>query len=165
MLFRSAWGIEFFGRAQVLEDHEIVKRWWIDLTYSYIDVDVDRDGGTHLDNFMDGALGLGPDDSEADGTTESHHTIGIRSHMNFVCDIELDLAYYYASKVKRVNETSVDALHRVDLRTAWHPTEHVEVSFAVENLFEDKHQEWNTELFISGTQVPRTFYGKVTLDF
>ncbi len=59
----------------------------------------------------------------------------------------------------------VTSEHRVDLRTAWRPTEHVEASFSVQNLFDKGHKEWNTELFVPATEIPRTFYGKVTLDF
>lgn len=156
-----AWGIEFFTRVQIPYKDEIVKKWWIDGTYSYIDVDLDRDGGIGLSGA------LGKDDAADVGRTEAHHTIGLRSHVNFVCDLELDLAYFYVSKINKVGpiDGDVDAYHRFDLRTAWRPTEHVEASFAVQNVFEGAHKEWNTELFIPATKVPRTFYGKITLDF
>lgn len=159
----EAWGFELFTRVEVLNDYEIFNKWWIDMTYAYIDVDIDRKGNRGINSVLNGALGK--DGAAASGQTESHHTVGMRSHMNFICDIEFDLAYYYASKVSSVGGNKVDSYHRVDLRTAWRPTEHVEASFIVENVFEGEHQEWNTELFIQGTKVPRMFYGKITLDF
>ncbi|MCH7866910.1 MAG: TonB-dependent receptor [Myxococcales bacterium] len=161
-----AWGFEFFARVQVLEDHAIVKKWWIDATYSYIDVDADRDAGNHIGNLLDGEGNpIGRDEEQDRGRTESHHTIGLRSHMNFPYDVEFDTAYWYVSKVAMVGKQKVAGYHRFDLRTAWRPSENVEVSFTVENLFDAGHDEWNSELFISGTKIPRAFYTKIVLNF
>ncbi len=158
-----SWGIEFFARAQVLQDHPIVKKWWIDATYSYLDVDLDLEGDGDLGSALGGVLG--EQSTVAEGRTESHHSVGLRSHMSFVYDLEFDVAYSFVSKVNEVGKKNVPSYHRVDLRTAWRPTEHVEASFSVENLFDAAHKEWNTELFISGSKIPRTVYGKLTLTF
>ncbi len=161
-----AWGFEFFARVHLLEDHAIVKKWWVDATYSYIDVDLDRDAGNHIGNLLDGEGNpIGEDEEQDLGRTESHHTIGMRSHMNFDHNLELDLAYWYVGAVEEVGDQKVDAYHRFDFRVGWRPTEHVEASFSVENLFDAGHDEWNSELFIAGTKVPRTFYAKIVLGF
>jgi len=152
-----AWGFELFGRVQIPVETPTLKKWWIDGTYSYIDVDVNRDSGMGIPGAADSAL--------ESGLSEAHHTIGLRSHMNFVHELELDLAYSYVSEVENVGGSKVKGYHRFDLRTAWRPIEHVEVSFSVQNVFDGGHYEWNSELFIPTTKIPRTFYAKVALDF
>lgn len=161
-----AWGFEFYTRIQVLQDHEFVKKWWIDASYSYIDVDVNRDRGTSLNQLVDGdGDTIGADDAQDIGRTEAHHTIGIRSHMNLERNLELDFAYYYVSTVEEVGSPKVKSYNRFDARVGWRPSEQVETSITVENLFDAGHDEWNAQLFIAGTRVPRTVYGKLTLDF
>ncbi len=158
-----AWGIELFSRLQVPVELPLVKKWSIDGTYAYLDVDVERDSGVGLDELSGGALGR--DDAEDIGRTEAHHTVGMRSHLNFDCNLELDLSYYFVSKVSDVGGDEVDSYHRFDIRTAWRPTEQVEASFGIDNVFDGAHKEWNTEQFVAGTKIPRIFYGKITLDF
>jgi len=164
-----AWGIEFFTRVEVPYENEIMKKWWLDGTYSYIDVDLDRDGGTGLNEILGGGGAAGEDDATAVGKTESHHTVGLRWHWSLIHNLEFDLAYFYVSKISDVGSSTmggkVDSYHRVDLRTAWRPTEHVEASFSVQNLFDGGHREWREELFIPTTKIPRTLYGKISLDF
>ncbi len=160
-----AWGIEFFARAELLEDIGAVEKWWVDVTYAYLDVDVDRDGGTGIDAILAGSLGDDDFDTRAKGSTEAHHTVGLRSHWDLAFDLAFDLSYYYVSEIKDVTDDEVDAYHKVDIRTTWRPTPHVEASFSVENLFEGEHAEWNTEAFVTSNNVPRTFYGKLTLEF
>ena len=154
-----AWGFELFGRVQIPVEHSMLKKWWVDGTYSYIDVDVNRD------NMLAIPAVFGTDSALDSGVSEAHHTIGLRSHMNFVHELELDLAYSYVSEVENVGGSKVKGYHRFDLRTAWRPIEHVEVSFSVQNVFDGGHYEWNSELFIPTTKIPRTFYAKVALDF
>ena len=162
----DAWGFELFARFQLLEDHAIVKKWWVDATYSYVDVDIDRDKGIHLGSIFDfSGDPIGEDQEDAPGLTEAHHTLGMRSHMNFAWDLELDLAYTYVSSVDQVGKQKVAAYHRFDLRAGWRPTEHIEASFTVENLFDAGHDEWNSELFIAGTKIPRSFYARIVLNF
>ena len=44
-------------------------------------------------------------------------------------------------------------------------TEILELSVVAQNVFESAHREWNAELFVPGTKIPRTVYGKVALRF
>jgi iron complex outermembrane receptor protein len=162
----SAWGFEFFARLQLLEDHTIVKKWWVDATYSYVDVDIDRDEGIHLGSISDFTGDpIAEDQEDAKGFTEAHHTLGMRSHMNFAWDLALDLAYFYVSSVERVGKQNVASYHCFDLRAAWRPTENIAAWLAVENLFDAGHDEWNSELFIAGTKIPRSVYARLSLDF
>lgn len=74
-------------------------------------------------------------------------------------------AYVITSDVADVFGDSLDAYPKVDIRTAWNAAENVTLDLTVENLLHGEHKEWNSEQFISGTKIPRMFYGKVTLDF
>jgi hypothetical protein len=74
-------------------------------------------------------------------------------------------AYVITSKVADVFGDSLDAYPKVDIRTARNAAENVTLDLTVENLLHGEHKEWNSEQFISGTKIPRMFYGKVTLDF
>ncbi|MEO1912375.1 MAG: hypothetical protein ABGW98_00855 [Myxococcales bacterium] len=74
-------------------------------------------------------------------------------------------AYVITSKVADVFGDSLDAYPKVDIQTARNAAENVPLAFTVENLLDAEHKEWNSEQFISGTKIPRMFYGKVTRDF
>jgi len=74
-------------------------------------------------------------------------------------------AYVITRDVADVFGDSLDAYHKVDIRTTWNAAENVTLDLTVENLLDGEHKEWNSEQFISGTKIPRMFYDKVTLDF
>ena len=157
----EAWGIELFTRVEVPLDLPLVSAWSLDGTYSYIDVKVERDSGDPIPDAFGG------DEALADGWTEAHHTVGLRSRMRFEFDIEFDINWFYVSRIKDVGpgDNDVEAYHRLDLRAAWLPNDHVELSVVAQNVFESAHREWNAELFVPGTKIPRTVYGKVALRF
>ncbi len=157
----EAWGIELFTRVELPVDVPTLKKWTVDATYSYIDVDVERKSGVPISDA------LGGDSAGEDGDSEAHHTVGLRSRMSLDCNIEFDINWFYVSRIKDVGpgDNDVEAYHRVDLRGAWLPNDNVELSVVAQNIFESVHREWNTELFVPGTKVPRTVYGKVALKF
>ncbi|MCP5044861.1 MAG: TonB-dependent receptor, partial [bacterium] len=157
----EAWGIELFTRVQIPLEVPALKQWTVDGTYSFIDVDVKRDSGVAVPKAFGG------DNADATGITEANHTVGLRSRMSLACNLEFDLNWFYVSRIKDVGpgDNDVESYHRVDLRAAWLPTDNVETSVVVQNLFEAAHREWNTELFVPATKIPRTVYGKVVLKF
>jgi iron complex outermembrane receptor protein len=54
---------------------------------------------------------------------------------------------------------------RADARLGWHPTKNLEVSVALQNIFDRKHPEFNDEQNIAPTEVPRSGYVKLTWKF
>ncbi len=164
----TAYGFELFNRMQLVENKSFVKKWWVDLTYAFLKVDMDRDGGIGLDNHPANADGAaGQDKSDARGRTESKHTVGMRNHFNLLYNLEFDIAYFFVGKVDEVGltEEGVGSYHRLDLRSAWRMNDNVELSVSVENVNDGGHKEWNSEIFGVASVVPRTVYGKLTLDF
>ncbi len=157
----EAWGIELFTRTELPIDCPGIDKWMVDATYSYIDVDVERDSGDAIPDA------LGGDNTEEDGSTEAHHTIGLRSRMALDLDVELDINWFYVSRIKDVGpgDNDVEGYHRVDVRGAWMPRENMELSVVAQNILEKEHREWNTELFVPAAKIPRTFYVKFALDF
>jgi iron complex outermembrane receptor protein len=157
----EAWGIELFTRVELPVELPAVRKWMVDATYSYIDVDIERKNGDPIDETYSS------DSALEDSKTEAHHTVGLRSRMSLDCDLEFDINWFYVSRVKDVGpgDNDVEGYHRVDLRGAWLPNDNVELSVVAQNVFESVHREWNTELFVPATKIPRTVYGKLALKF
>jgi iron complex outermembrane receptor protein len=66
---------------------------------------------------------------------------------------------YYVDNVPRWN---IPSYVRADARLGWHPTKNLEVSVALQNIFDRKHPEFNNEQQIAPTEVPRSGYVKLT---
>jgi len=89
----------------------------------------------------------------------------LRLKPSFLMTAICSLCVLNSGVVADVFGDSLDAYHKVDIRTAWNAAEIVTLDLTVENLLDGEHKEWNSEQFISGTKIPRMFYDKVTLDF
>lgn len=57
---------------------------------------------------------------------------------------------------------TVPSYERLDLRLGWRPTASWEFSLVGQNLLDDRHPEFLSELGLATGQVQRSVYGKVT---
>jgi iron complex outermembrane recepter protein len=83
-----------------------------------------------------------------------------RSAMDLTRDVELDTIVRY---VDELPNPLVPAYAAVDFRLGWYPTEELELSIAGQNILGDPHREFGSP--VTGREVERTFYGKVTYRF
>ena len=134
-------GIEISG------DLELTDWWQLSCTYSWLH--------THL---FSGDEKPGLDIAEGNSP---NHQFSCRSFMNLPGNLELDTAIFYVDDLSNVY-MDVPSYTRLDLRLGWQPRQNLEFSFKLENLLDNRHPEFSSSDGIVATQVPRSFYGKVT---
>ncbi len=90
------------------------------------------------------------------------HQIQLRSYLDLPWKFHFDTEVYF---VDQLISLDTDAYTRVDLRLEWTPSPLWTLSVGVENLLDDSHQEFLDHTGVITTNVPRTVYGQVTLNF
>ncbi len=97
------------------------------------------------------------------------HQFSLRSLFNPRFDLDLDLWIRYVDGLDDffgVNHQTVDAYWQLDARAAWRPLPDVELSIVGQNLLDDKHPEFLSELGdVPLTAVERSVYGQVRWEF
>jgi iron complex outermembrane receptor protein len=146
----KAWGGEIEVTYQVTSDLRFVT------SYAYLDISTDVAQNTTF-------VFANPDDSNP-----QHTWMGRLLYNVPVVPVELGATTWYVSKIPGVlasgDGNPIGKYWRLDLRAAWQATDWLGLEFVAQNITEKKHPEWNETLF-PGTWVPRSYYGKVTLDF
>jgi iron complex outermembrane receptor protein len=122
--------------------------WKLTLGYTYLNV------STHLDP-----------DSTATAVPEGYeyntpcNQVSLRSYLNLPGNREFDAMLYSVDGFKHHD---VPGYLRLDLRYGWRLKNGMELSLVGQNLLEDHHQEFYGVLNEENTEVPRTFYVKLT---
>ncbi|MCB0321977.1 MAG: TonB-dependent receptor [Bdellovibrionales bacterium] len=134
--------------AEIAVGFDLTHRWRIYGTYSYVNLDFDREAGSN-DPFFGRIEGLTPE-----------HQWTIRSYLGLLDDVEGAAFLRY---VDRLPSANVDAYEELDLRLAWQVNSKWSVSLNGQNLLHDRHQEFE-EGFLSpvGTELPRSVYAAIT---
>jgi iron complex outermembrane receptor protein len=91
----------------------------------------------------------------------------IRSTLFLPHNLEWNMAAYYVDGLRALDANSqpTAAYTRLDTRLAWQAMDGVEVSLVGQNLLDDMHKEFNGFLYQNSVQIPRSFYGNVTVKF
>ncbi len=103
--------------------------------------------------------------SEADSPQQQFQ---IRSYLDLPHNLELNGAVYYVDQIKPISgatRAQVPSYVRLDLGIVWHPTKSLEISLWGQNLLDNQHPEFGSVVNALFTEVPRSFYGKVTWRF
>jgi iron complex outermembrane receptor protein len=126
--------------------------WWrIQASYTYLQIqlELDRDSG---DTLSESAEGESP-----------HHQVSLRSSMDIVSDVALDLWVRY---VDDLPSQDVDSYFTLAVRLGWKLDRNVELSVVGQNLLDNQHPEYKPEFIDTiPTEVERGVYGKVTWQF
>jgi iron complex outermembrane receptor protein len=98
------------------------------------------------------------------------HTGVVRSQMDLPFDLELDATLYLYGNVVSAGTGfalagTIPSFERLDLRLGWRPTERVEVSLVGQNLTDDRHPEYFSEIGFAATQIQRAVYGKINFTY
>jgi len=123
-------------------------RWWrLRGSYSYLHIDLKARAGS-LDRTTA---------SSTEGSSP-HHQVVIQSSLDLPKNLEFDQTYRYVSALPA---QLVGGYGTADVRLGWHPTEHCELSFVGQNLFQPHHAEFGGD---PGPLVgiKRSVYAKVT---
>jgi len=95
------------------------------------------------------------------------HQISLRHHFNLGNGWESDWWFRYTSDATGTNNGyDVDGYMSLDIRLAWQVDTHLELSVVGQNLLDKHHPEYYTSTFTPlVTEVPRSIYGQVKLEF
>jgi iron complex outermembrane recepter protein len=92
---------------------------------------------------------------------DPHNQVYLRSAWNLTENVEFDLMARYVDALAAID---VPAYITMDLRLAWRPRKHLELAVVGQNLLQDYHREFNTNMSSPelSTEVPRGVYGTAT---
>lgn len=136
-----------FG-AEIAANWNITPQWRVAASYSWLDVQLHhhKGVGNTLETIFEG--------------TSPRNQAQLRSYWDLTKNLEVNAALYYVDDLKTGN---IPAYVRVDAGLTWRPRDNLAISFAVQNLFDDRHPEFNSGLFFyQPTEVPRTYYAELT---
>jgi iron complex outermembrane receptor protein len=123
---------------------------WLRLTANYTYADI---------STREKAKSTDPTFYDKEGN-DPEHQFSIRSRVDLPRNFEFDTQLFWVGKVKI---QGVDSYARVDVRLGWHPFENVEFSLVGQNLSSKRHDESGMGNNVFASEVPRSFYGKVTV--
>lgn len=129
---------------------DVNDKWQLAAGYSYLIIQTDVTSGS-TDTRLKEDEGRSPE-----------HQFNVRSHFNLTNKIEMDNTLYYVSKLKSVD---IPGYFRFDTRLAWKPRNGIELSLVGQNLLDDSHPEFQAIPVLPSTEVPRSYYGKLSLKF
>jgi len=138
------YGVELMGNWQVTDG------WQLAAGYTYLQMD----------------LGLKTADVTTSGATEEgespQHQVQVQSHLDLPHHIEFDTMAYYADHLPALD---IPSYVRVDVRLGWHPSDALEFSVCVQNLFDKRHQEFDPIEGVVPSSMNRSIYGKLIWRF
>ncbi len=140
----ETYGIEILANLQPMD------QWKLAAGYTWLRMQLHLDADS-TDTLSELAEGDSPE-----------HQFQIRSYLDLPYALELDTAIYYVDDL--VNQ-DVPSYLRFDTRLGWWPTANIEISLNGENLFDNRHQEFGSEMGITPTEIQRSVYGKFTWHF
>jgi iron complex outermembrane receptor protein len=113
--------------------------------------------------------------SEFDGDpllslTHPEHQVHLRSNLDLGRGWEVNAAGYFVDSIKslpqgREEPVTIDSYIRIDLGLSWRLNERLEFSLWGQNLLDAGHPEFASYKTPNIAQIPRSFFGKFTLQF
>jgi len=119
-------------------------------------------GYTLLKMHLHGGVSLGDSSLQSAEGDSPQNQFHLRSYLDLSHKLNWDVALYYVDSLPSLD---VPSYVQVDTRLAWHPTEALEVSLELQNLLDDRHQEFGSSFLVSPTEIERGVYGKITWRF
>ena len=139
-----------FGGETVL-DWRPMKQWRLVGSYSYINIDLRRSGGSQDEIYMGGEHQY------------PAHQFMIRSQLQLPHQTEIDAAWRY---VGAVGTFDIPSYMEIDVQLAWRPAPHWQLALVGQNLMHDDHLEFTSNLVdTQRTGIQRAAYGRVTYNF
>lgn len=128
---------------------DVTKEWSLLANYSYINMVLDSNGSQD------------PTFLSQEGRVP-HHQISLRSQLYLPHDVRLVNTAYYTDELPA---DSIDSYIRFDTQVIWQATNNIEVSLVGQNLLDSKHPEFGAPLDGVANEIPRAFYGRLTLRY
>jgi len=86
----------------------------------------------------------------------------IRSYMDLPENLQFDTMLFHVDALDGLN---VPGYTRLDIRLAWNPIKNLSLSLKLQNLLDNRHPEFGSIGALRASEVPRSFYGKLTWQF
>jgi iron complex outermembrane receptor protein len=116
--------------------------------------------------FQVNTLNTGISEMGRNGFSENENAeylASLISYMDLPGHFEFNSTLYY---VDALDGLDIDSHFRLDLNIGWHPTDNFSVTAGGYNLFNSSHQEFsNTTDGVLASEIPQTFYTKITMTF
>ena len=136
-----------------------VEEWWkLQGNYSTLDISVKKKDPNDLVNFTQNVY----------QESAPRHLLSVRSLMDLAHRTSLDFWLYYSSELKSTSfstPATVDAYASFNARLAWRPSKNVQLSLVGRNLNQAHHTEFVGEHFLPTTEIERSIYASIRLDF
>ncbi len=97
----------------------------------------------------------------SEGTIPTNQ-FSLRSYMDLPHNLQLDTMFFY---VDDLPDMDVPSYSRLDIRLGWTPIKNLSLSLKLQNLLDNRHPEYMSIDKLRASEVPRSFYGKVTWHF
>ncbi|MBM3579424.1 MAG: TonB-dependent receptor [Alphaproteobacteria bacterium] len=156
--FGKSYGFEFVTKWQPTRDLKL------EGSYEYFKMRLGL-----LPQSRDNASLIGTSDSLqiAEGHSPKHQ-IKLRAFYNITSDIEFDNMMYFVDNLEKglnssttgTRNVSIPTYTRFDTRLGYNLTQNLNLSFGIQNLFDQRHTEFKNALYNYQTEVGRTFYFK-----
>ncbi len=144
---------ETYG-AEAAVNWQVTNIWRLQGTYTFLKIDLDLDSDSTSP----------PQQVTRDEESSPQHQFSLRSELDLPGNVELDLWGRYVDSLGA--PLDIPSYITLDARIGWKPIPSLEISLVGQNLFDDRHPEFDPEfLGIQATEVEPSVYGKITWRF
>lgn len=154
----KTFGGELTGKWQVTDS------WRLELGYDFLRMNIKLNAQA---NENDSINALNVDKLVYFEKMSPKNQFRLRSFLNVTPKMEFDNMLYYVDSLpdKTQTEEGVRSYIRWDSRLGYLATKNVDLSVGIQNILDDRHQEFNAGLFNNKVEVGRTYYIKAALQF
>lgn len=142
---------EVYG-LEVTGGWNVTKNWSFTANYSLLQMFL------HTDTDSSDAI------FERDEGKSAEHQFNLVNKVDLPYNFELDNIVSYTDNLN-FSSANVPAYIQFDTRVSWRPKNGIELSVVGKNLFDDKHPETSNPQFGQQSEIGRSFYGKLTVEF
>ncbi|OFW80709.1 MAG: hypothetical protein A2887_05815 [Alphaproteobacteria bacterium RIFCSPLOWO2_01_FULL_40_26] len=157
--FGESYGFEINGKWQA------TNRLKLEASYDFVHIDL------HIsDNSTDRLSYRGQRDAleMTEGQTPQHQ-LKLKSFYNLTPELQFDNMAMYVDNLPEAGSThgakGLPSYLRFDTRLGYLATDNLDLSLGIQNLFDQRHQEFKSALYNRKTEVGRTFYFKLTWQY
>ena len=126
-----------------------ITQWWkLSISYSWLKLRL------HTSRVVN--------DIEIKENNVPRNQFSIRSYMDLSSNLQIDAMLFH---VDALDGLDVPGYTRLDIRLGWHPLKNLSLSLKLENLLDNRHPEFSNIGALRASEIPRSFYGKLTWHF
>jgi len=164
--YAKTYGFELSGKWQVLNE------WRLEASYDFLKSEVGLNAASN-----ETTTNLNTDKLKFYENSSPRNQFRIRSLVNITPKVEFDNMVFYVDSLSTKTNDSAGAAYatygekgvpsyvRWDSRIGYLVNRSLDLSFGIQNILDDRHQEFSAGLYNNKVEVGRTFYGKVVVQF